>query len=173
MSWRQLRSESLSWEIPPRGGDAALTCKHGPGTQQSYLENHLNHRSIKLSWKSMSPPAQIRVRLGENAVGNDDLVPRVWTGLGDQLYLTWRKRYSEKPGKPFVLKSFLKNLWLPAFKVWCYLWGNKPASLIKRIVIFCNATISRRHLPGCQAIINFLVCTACLETSTEPPSFSH
>ena len=94
------------------------------------------------------------------------------TLLGENLVqtVTW-KPYSEKPSEPFVLKSFLKNMRLHAFKVWCYRWGNKPALLIKRIFIFCNATIGRIHLPGCQAIINFLVYIACLKTSMEPSEF--
>jgi hypothetical protein len=125
-SWGQQRSESLNWEIPPRGGDAALTCKQGPRAQLSYLENHLNHWSIKTSWKSVSPSPQIRVRLGWNA-GGDNHVPWPPTRVRDWLWLPLSKfhanthlKIARKNIKSLVLNPCLISVSY-TFKVWCYL----------------------------------------------------
>lgn len=80
--------------------------------------------------------------------------------------LTWKSQ-SVKPGKPLVLKSLFKYMWVARLNVDVTLEKKEARSLIKRIFIFC-ATTSLMHLPGCQAVINLLVCTACPQISMEP-----
>lgn len=126
----------------------------------------------------MPAPAQIRARLREKAVSNDS--PVLWppTRRGDQLCLTWRKSRANTNLKIVITKARQIPCFEIPFKIYvscpfkleCYLWEKEARSLIKRIFIFC-ATTSLMHLPGCQAVINLLVCTACPQISMEPHSY--